>query len=112
MLEDLEISLGDQIQRISKVNWGAAWEEASESAIEMEDTYSLSSMNTLDEAVKSIIQFLGLQPAERTDKVPEGKTTHTLLLAGKESSTYTYINVISTIDFVFRFIQRRHRYSC
>lgn len=83
MLEDLEITLGDQIQRITKVNWAAAWDEASESSVEMEDTYSLSSMNTLEEAVKNIVQFLGLQPAERSDKVPEGKTTHTLLLAGK-----------------------------
>ncbi|XP_044755635.1 coatomer subunit gamma [Coccinella septempunctata] len=82
MLEDLEITLGDQIQRVNKVSWNTAWEEADQSFVEMEDTYSLSSMNTLDEAVKNIIQFLGLQPAERTDKVPEGKTTHTLLLAG------------------------------
>lgn len=82
MLEDLEITLGDQIQRINKINWLAAWEEAAASFVEMEDTYSLSSMSTLDEAIKNIIQFLGLQPAERSDKVPEGKTTHTLLLAG------------------------------
>lgn len=82
MIEDLEISLGDQIQRVNKVNWNTAWEEADQNFVELEDTYSLSSMNTLDEAVKNIVQFLGLQPAERTDKVPEGKTTHTLLLAG------------------------------
>lgn len=82
MLEDLEITLADQIQKINKVNWAAAWEEAA-SFLEMEDTYSLSSMNTLDEAVKNIVQFLGLQPAERSDKVPEGKTTHSLFLAGK-----------------------------
>ena len=82
MLEDLEITLGDQIQKINKANWAAAWDEAAPLCVEMEDTYSLSSMSTLEEAVKNIIQFLGLQPAERSDKVPEGKTTHTLLLAG------------------------------
>lgn len=82
MLEDLEITLADQIQRVSKVNWAAAWEEAAATSVELEDTYSLSSMNTLDEAVKNIVQFLGLQPAERSDRVGEGKTTHTLLLAG------------------------------
>lgn len=91
MLEDLEITLGDQIQKISKVNWAAAWEEAA-SYIEMEDTYSLSSMNTLDEAVKNIIQFLGLQPAERSDKVPEGKTTHSLLLAGNQNIRLYFID--------------------
>jgi coatomer protein complex subunit gamma len=82
MLEDLEVTLGDQIQKINKMNWAAAWDEAAATCVEMEDTYSLSSMNTLEEAVKNIVQFLGLQPAERSDKVPEGKSTHTLLLAG------------------------------
>lgn len=82
MLEDIEITLGDQIQKISKVNFMAAWEDASNEYFEIADTYTLSTMNSLEEAVKNIIQFLGLQPAERSDKVPEGKTTHTLLLAG------------------------------
>ena len=39
-------------------------------------------MKTLDEAVKNIVLFLGLQPCERSDKVPEGKSSHTLLLSG------------------------------
>lgn len=82
MLEDIEVTLGDQIQRVNKVNFGASWEEAGNNFIEMEDTYALTSMQTLEEAVKNIIQFLGLMPAERSDKVPEGKTTHTLYLAG------------------------------
>lgn len=34
------------------------------------------------DAVKNIIQYLGLQPCERSDKVPEGKSSHTLYLAG------------------------------
>lgn len=91
ILEDLEITLGDQIQKIHKVNWAAAWEEAASSSIEMEDTYSLSSMSSLEEAVKNIVQFLGLQPAERTDKIPEGKTTHTLLLAGILLNCFFYL---------------------
>lgn len=81
-LEDLEITLADQIQKISKANWGAAWEEAEATFYELEDTYALSSMNNLEEAVTNIVKFLGLQPAERSDKVQKGKTTHTLLLAG------------------------------
>lgn len=32
--------------------------------------------------MKSIVEFLGLQACERSDKVPEGKSTHTLFLAG------------------------------
>jgi len=36
----------------------------------------------LTDAVKNIIEFLGLQACERSDKVPEGKSAHTLYLAG------------------------------
>ena len=32
--------------------------------------------------MKNIVDFLGLQPCERSDKVPEGKSAHTLYLAG------------------------------
>ncbi len=35
------------------------------------------------EAVKNIIQFMGMQPCERSDKVPEDKSMHTLYLAGE-----------------------------
>jgi len=34
------------------------------------------------DAVKNIVEFLGLQVCERSDKVPEGKSAHTLYLAG------------------------------
>ena len=34
------------------------------------------------EAIKNIIQYMGMQPCERSDKVVEGKNTHVLLLAG------------------------------
>jgi len=32
--------------------------------------------------VKDIITYLGMQPCERSDKVSEGKSSHTLYLAG------------------------------
>lgn len=35
------------------------------------------------EAVGNIVKFLGMHPCERSDKVPDNKNTHTLLLAGK-----------------------------
>ena len=34
------------------------------------------------EAVKNIIQLMGMQPCERSDKVPENKSSHTLIMAG------------------------------
>ena len=37
---------------------------------ELEDTYALS-VDTLNDAVKNIVSFMGMQPCERTDKVTE-----------------------------------------
>lgn len=34
------------------------------------------------EAITNIIQFMGMQPCERSDKIVSGKNTHVLLLAG------------------------------
>lgn len=50
--------------------------------LEMEDTYALSAVNTLQEAVNTILKFLGLAPANSTEKVPEGTHSHTLLCSG------------------------------
>ena len=34
------------------------------------------------DAVKNIVKYLGMQACDRSDKVAEGKSTHTLYLAG------------------------------
>ncbi|KAK6174948.1 hypothetical protein SNE40_013500 [Patella caerulea] len=81
VLEDVEVNVADHVQKVIKANFGASWEEVGPEN-ELEDTYALSSMSTLEEAVKNIIQYLGMQPCERSDKVPEGKSSHTLYLAG------------------------------
>jgi len=80
-LEDIDISVADYVQRVMKGNFSSAWEELG-AENELEDTYSLATMKTLEEAVKNIVLYLGLQPCERSDKVPEGKSAHTLLLSG------------------------------
>lgn len=51
--------------------------------MELEETYSLSAVNTLQDAVHTIIKFLGLGPANSTEKVTEGTHTHTLVCSGK-----------------------------
>jgi len=79
-LEDIEVAVGDYVQRVMKGNFAAAWEELGQEN-EMEDTFSLP-FKTLEEAVKNIVVYLGLQPCERSDKVPDGKSSHTLLLSG------------------------------
>lgn len=81
VLEDAEITVADHIQKVLKADWAAAWEELGPQN-ELEDTFALSSMNTLQEAVKQIHSFLGMQACERSDNVPEGKSAHVLLLAG------------------------------
>lgn len=80
-VEDVEVTLADQVQKVAKANFAMAWEEAS-SFHELEDTYALSTVKTLEEAVNSIISFLGMGIADKSDKVPEGKSSHTLYLAG------------------------------
>uniref|UniRef100_A0A8C2Z9A9 Coatomer subunit gamma n=1 Tax=Cyclopterus lumpus TaxID=8103 RepID=A0A8C2Z9A9_CYCLU len=81
VLEDLEVTVADHIQKVLKANFGAAWEEVGDE-FEKEETFALASVRTLDEAVGNIISFLGMQPCERSDKVPENKNSHVLFLAG------------------------------
>ncbi|CAM2098712.1 coatomer subunit gamma-2 isoform X1 [Caretta caretta] len=81
VLEDLEVTVSDHVQKVLKPNFAAAWEEVGDD-FEKEETFALSSIKTLDEAVSNIIKFLGMQPCERSDKVPENKNSHTLYLAG------------------------------
>lgn len=81
VLEDVEVTVADHVQRVMKPNFSASWEEVGPEN-ELEDTYALSTMKTLEDAVKQIIQFMGMQPCERSDKIAEGKSSHTLYLAG------------------------------
>uniref|UniRef100_A0A8D3BPF1 Coatomer subunit gamma n=1 Tax=Scophthalmus maximus TaxID=52904 RepID=A0A8D3BPF1_SCOMX len=81
VLEDLEVTVADHIQKVLKPNFAAAWEEVGDE-FEKEETFALASVRTLDEAVGNIISFLGMQPCERSDKVPENKNSHVLFLAG------------------------------
>jgi coatomer subunit gamma len=80
-LEDVEIGVSDHVQRSAKASFGTAWEEMG-TENELQETFSLPLIRTLDEAVRNIISFLGLQPCEWSDKVPDGKSSHTLLLSG------------------------------
>lgn len=79
-LEQVECNVADHVQKVLKADFGASWEEVG-GQNELEDTYALS-MPSLEEAIKNIIQFMGMQPCERTDRVVEGKNTHVLLMAG------------------------------
>lgn len=80
-LEDIDVTVADHVQKVIKSNFSAAWDEL-ENGYESEDTYSLSSMKTLQEAVQNITKHFGMQVCERSDRVPEGKSSHTLYLSG------------------------------
>ncbi|CAF4275639.1 unnamed protein product [Rotaria sp. Silwood2] len=80
VLEDIEITVSDHVQKVLKPNWSASWEEIG-AENELEDTYTLS-IPILEECVKKIISYMGMQACERSDKIPEGKASHTLYLAG------------------------------
>ncbi|XP_033114562.1 coatomer subunit gamma-2-like isoform X2 [Anneissia japonica] len=80
VLEDLEVMVSDYMQRVMKPNFGASWDEVGDEN-EVEETYALAS-KTLADAVKNVVSFLGMQPCERSDKVAEGKSSHSLYLAG------------------------------
>jgi len=81
VLEDIDMVVADHAQGVVRTNFLASWDELGEEN-EMEETFALSSMSSLEEAVNKITHFMGLQPCERSDRVPEGKSSHTLLLAG------------------------------
>ncbi|CAH2311992.1 coatomer subunit gamma-1 [Pelobates cultripes] len=81
VLEDIEVTVADHIQKVLKPNFSAAWDEVGDD-FEKEETFNLATIKTLEEAVGNVIKFLGMQPCERSDKVPENKNAHTLYLAG------------------------------
>jgi coatomer protein complex subunit gamma len=80
-LEDLDVSMADMMQPVDKPNFGAAWEELSD-AHSAEETYELSSMTGIEDAVTKISAHLGMRACEKSDKVKSGKSTHSLYLAG------------------------------
>eukprot|EP01121_Diplochlamys_sp_Union-15-3_P013035 TRINITY_DN3990_c0_g1_i2.p1 TRINITY_DN3990_c0_g1~~TRINITY_DN3990_c0_g1_i2.p1 ORF type:complete len:700 (+),score=124.59 TRINITY_DN3990_c0_g1_i2:312-2102(+) len=80
-LEDIDISIADFVKRNFVPNWGEKWEELGEDTTAVE-TFSLSSVNSCADAVKEIIDFLGMQPCDRTETIPPKRTKHILLLSG------------------------------
>lgn len=50
--------------------------------VEVEDTYALAAVSTLQEAVNTILKFLALGAANMSERVNEGVHTHTLLCSG------------------------------
>lgn len=82
VLEEVEVQLGDHIQGVTKANFAAVWETSGEEN-EVEETYSLTTYDGLQDAVLGLLKFLSMAPCEHTEKIAAGKSSHTLLLSGK-----------------------------
>jgi len=80
-LEDVEIAVCDHVAPSQRGNFAAAWEELGPTN-EVADTFALGALETLADAVAQVTTFLGMHPCDRSDRVPEGKSSHTLTLAG------------------------------
>jgi coatomer protein complex subunit gamma len=80
VLEDVELGLSDHVTRVLKSNFGAAWDALADH--EVEETFALGTVNTLQEAVNNIVTFMGMQACERSDRVPDGQNKHVLFLSG------------------------------
>jgi len=69
------------MQKLNVEDFPAAWDQIGEEN-EVEETYALADFKTLEVAIKNLVTYMGMRVWDRTDKVPEGKTAHTVYLAG------------------------------
>lgn len=104
MLEDLEVSIADQVKKSKKPNFQNIWETSNGNFMllkfifaikiliiliktktdwsEMEDVYTLSSVSNIQDAVNTILNFYGLGAANGSEKVQEDSNCHTLQCSG------------------------------
>ncbi|KAJ4914285.1 Coatomer subunit gamma [Raphanus sativus] len=80
-LEDLEVVAADYMVKVSVSNFRNAWESMNEED-EHVDEYGLGQRETLGEAIKAVIDLLGMQPCEGTETIPSNARSHTCLLSG------------------------------
>jgi len=78
-LEDIEVTLGDYMKRTPCSNFKEEWETLGNQAVE---SFNLSTMGSIKEAVTAIIDLLGMQPCDNTENVAGKSEQHQLLLSG------------------------------
>ena len=96
VLEDVEVTLADHMQRTIVPNFASAWDEFGEEN-ENQGTYALSQFKKLQEAVDNVVMFFGMQPLDKTEKVPEEKNSHLLVMSGVFRGNF---NVLVRCKFV------------
>eukprot|EP01113_Clastostelium_recurvatum_P003606 TRINITY_DN1157_c0_g1_i1.p1 TRINITY_DN1157_c0_g1~~TRINITY_DN1157_c0_g1_i1.p1 ORF type:complete len:887 (+),score=324.88 TRINITY_DN1157_c0_g1_i1:90-2750(+) len=81
-LEDVELATSDYTRKAMVANFQEEWDKLGDEG-EIVETFNLSTMKSLQDAVKEIIQYLGMYPCDSTEQVPPKKTKHILYLAGR-----------------------------
>ena len=94
-LDSLDISIADNVRRVNIANWTNAWDSMSPETPEGEEapadrpafyqglaTFSLGSINNLNDAVRDILATVGMQPCDGTEDVPPKRGKHILQMAG------------------------------
>ncbi|XP_010530844.1 PREDICTED: coatomer subunit gamma-like [Tarenaya hassleriana] len=80
-LEDVEVVASDYILKVGVSNFRNAWENM-DPENEHVDEYGLGPRESLAEAVKAVIDLLGMQPCEGTETVGSNERSHTSLMSG------------------------------
>jgi len=79
-LEELELTAADYMKQLMIADFRGSWEGLGNVG-EVIETFSLT-YNGLPEAIKAIVEFLGMEVCESTGKPADGTRTHTVLLSG------------------------------
>eukprot|EP01006_Ploeotia_vitrea_P031314 TRINITY_DN63632_c0_g1_i1.p1 TRINITY_DN63632_c0_g1~~TRINITY_DN63632_c0_g1_i1.p1 ORF type:complete len:872 (-),score=125.40 TRINITY_DN63632_c0_g1_i1:139-2754(-) len=81
-LEEVVINMSDYMQPYTSPNFHKEWEEIGELEGSV-DTFSLSTMANLQEALDKIISFLGMEIHNNSGTIPPKGVQHVALLAGQ-----------------------------
>lgn len=82
----MEITIADQIRGVGNrgMDFNTVWDTyAAKGYAKLGETFSLGeSVTSLEGAIQSLTEFLGLEAVERSNKVQSGAAAHILLLSG------------------------------
>jgi coatomer subunit gamma len=81
-INNLEVRPADYIKKIIVNNFAAGWDQLTQEN-EGLVTFALATAKGIKEAVAEILQYLGMQPCDRSEEVPDKRTKHILYAGGQ-----------------------------
>eukprot|EP00620_Florenciella_sp_RCC1587_P018520 CAMPEP_0182559454 /NCGR_PEP_ID=MMETSP1324-20130603/2569_1 /TAXON_ID=236786 /ORGANISM="Florenciella sp., Strain RCC1587" /LENGTH=950 /DNA_ID=CAMNT_0024771715 /DNA_START=30 /DNA_END=2882 /DNA_ORIENTATION=+ len=83
-VETLDLNTADYMAKVSLGDFRRAW-ETTPNDCDVEEKFALQQFKKLEDAVENVIEFLGMQPCDGSDKVQHAKkgAPHPLYLSGK-----------------------------